>query len=203
MPRKILPYELADAPGEELLAQFLASAPTEPELYNASQTIVSAGRLDLLRVLYDWRGRWPCSMRAAMGNAARGGFAEIVAFLLERSDEPVVEYALDDAQESALLDACLLGRTACARLLIGAGASVDLFTKWMRFARDASFEEEGFSPLLNAIRAGEPELVELVLGAGVDLTRETCTGKTPLEFARLCGVEPVIELLDGANAEGE
>ena len=83
--------------------------------------------------------------------------------------------------------ASLRGKHACVKLLIDAGADLNVRNS------------EGDTALILASCAGKPECVKLLIDAGADLNARTKKGKTALHFASRLGYTECVQLLVAAK----
>jgi ankyrin repeat protein len=153
-----------------------------------------SGRLrELIAAGADLRGADERGCFTALGEAAYLGRVDMVRRLLEAGVP-----ADDSAHECALGAAALGGQVEAARALIEAGASVD------------GAGESGLTPLMNAARVGQLEVVRYLVGVGVDLRRRYHAsrwepGRDALDFAVKEGHPEVAMYLlrRGASFEAE
>jgi uncharacterized protein len=111
----------------------------------------------------------------------------------ERGRSSRVKEILDDDADSVHLRddlgyqplhlAAWHGRTAIAKLLLGAGAKVN------------AKGERGKTPLHIAVWSQKPKVVELLLAQGADTTIEDDTGATPLYLAASTHDQPMCDVL--------
>jgi hypothetical protein len=138
----------------------------------------------------DVRSSWPW-----LYAAARGGNAEAVEFLLQQGRDPN-EVSKSSIAQSALSAACGEGSPAIAKMLIDAGASVEL-TRPMD------------NPLFAAIPKNSIACVKLLVESGIDIHREYKLedGRTrnALELAERWGCKDIAEYLrsEGALLPGD
>ncbi len=120
---------------------------------------------------------------------AASGQAEAIRKLLSESDQVVVD-STDETGWTALMRAADAGHDAVVRLLLDAGASVDL-------------ENDAQNTALHlAAQLGRTEAVRLLLGAGADFAARDADGRTPLFLAIARRRAEVIELLHAAALAG-
>ena len=120
---------------------------------------------------------------------AASGQAEAIRTLLSESDQVVVD-STDDTGWTALMRAADAGHDAVVRLLLDAGARVDL-------------ENDAQNTALHlAVQRGRTEAVRLLLEAGADFAARDADGRTPLFLAIGRGRAEIIELLHAAALAG-
>jgi len=102
--------------------------------------------------------------------AAGIGSSETVKFLLDRKANIAV--ADNITGDTPLMRAARSGKPDSLRLLIGAGADVNVVNK------------QGLTPLLVAAQSGTPEKVRMLLDAKADSAAKGPLGKTALEVAK-------------------
>lgn len=125
--------------------------------------------------------------------AARSGNARIVRMLL--SPEVDVNGREEVLGETPLIWAAAANRAEAARVLIAAGADVNLRSKALEYPKDR-FGLEGvltilprgnWTPLMYAAREGSTEAAHVLAEAGADLNAQDPDGTTALVFAILNG----------------
>jgi ankyrin repeat protein len=135
------------------------------------------------------RGETPLMM------ASRTGKVDAVRLLLDRGAR--VDAAEDLRGTTALMWAAEQGHAAIVRLLLERGADRDKPSKVIRpirrnglgFARPAADGKPtgdpmgGLTPLLFAVRQGSLDAVQVLLGAGADVSKTAVDGSTPLLVA--------------------
>lgn len=151
------------------------------------------GFLGVTRILVDHgvdlEARSDFQGSTALHMAAVSGQPEIVEFLVARG--AAIE-AVDDQGRTALIMASIFGHSRVAKKLIDLGAD--------KSAEDTVY---GNMPIHWASVSGYPEIVELLIDAGIDADTRSAFGMTPLHFAaRKDRTEVALRLLYyGANAE--
>ena len=96
--------------------------------------------------------------------------------------------ATDAAGDVPLFFCCDGGHIECARLLIDAGATIDLA------------DAHGATALIAASHQGHSQCVGALIGAGASVDLATSGGTTPLQFACFHGRVACVKLLLGAKA---
>jgi ankyrin repeat protein len=118
---------------------------------------------------------WPVEQGGNDGHtaliaAARDGQAEITALLLAAKADP---YAVDSLYKAlALHKSAYMGHPNSARPQVDALLDLDIQGPW-----------QGFTPLHDAIWQGHPDVAEVLIAGGADVTLEAVTGQTPLDLA--------------------
>lgn len=125
----------------------------------------------------------------AVLEAARGGYATIVEFLLSKGAD--LEDNDNPSHQTALLAAVGKGHESTARFLLAAGANPDAETS------------TGAAALHIAVKNGSEALVKVLLDNGASLEKRTKIGFTPLMVAAARDDARAIELLLNAGADIE
>jgi cytohesin len=188
----------------------------------ALMTAVRSGQTDSVRLLID-AGAAPDladkSGLTALGYAARGGQPAAVEMLLKAGAEP--NHA-DEHGITVLMEAVRSGNLAVVDRLLEAGADAERSaaarSTLLHFAANASEDvmrrvlalgleidapdERGLTPAMIAARHGRLELLQLLEGAGADLTRADAEGKTALDHSRRTEEWAVIDYLESRIPAG-
>ncbi len=121
--------------------------------------------------------------------AARNGIHEAIPFLIEQGHSPN-ENSGTSVSSSALVAACGEGSAECVRLLLQAGASIDI--------------ESLHNPLIGAITGRSLECAKLLVEAGIDIHRiytlEDGRRRNALEYAERRGCRDIAEYLESLGA---
>jgi ankyrin repeat domain-containing protein 17 len=118
--------------------------------------------------------------------ASREGHVEMVTLLLSHDpEEKFINAITEETQESALTLACCGGSFEVAKILIEAGADVNLGAS---------------TPLMEASQEGHIELVQLLLQSNALVNQCTTSGETSLSLACENGHTEVAELLINSGA---
>ena len=104
--------------------------------------------------------------------------------------------AVDFEGKTALICACQEGHVAIARVLIKAGAQLDMQSNSSERKRDKMF---GRTALLEACYQGHTEIVESLIEGGASLEIPDVLGRTPLIAACLGGHHETTKLLTSAG----
>jgi ankyrin repeat protein len=188
----------------------------------ALMAAVRSGQTDAVRVLID-AGAAPDladkSGLTALGYAARGGHPAAVEVLLKAGAKP--NHA-DERGVTVLMEAVRSGNLAVVDCLLEAGADTAPVTAsgstLLHFAANASEDVmrrvlavgleidapdgRGLTPAMIAARHGRLELLQLLEGAGADLTRADAEGKTALDHSRRTKEWAVIDYLESRIPAG-
>ena len=121
--------------------------------------------------------------------ACENGYLEIVELLLK---DKRVDVNLRNEDQSAFYYACSDGRIEIVKLLLS-NKKVDINSETNR----------GFTPLMEACRKGQFEVVELILQSDrkIDLNAQNLDEKTAIDIARDYGYLNIVELLEFHNLE--
>lgn len=138
----------------------------------------------------DWVGH-----ATALVAAIASGNIDLVRFLIKQGAD-VDANADTDMSMTPLMKACDGGRVEAAKLLIAAGATIDLPSKYWGTA------------LHFAARHGHVDLLKLLISHGADVDTRNEDGKTPLicaaEEGHADALEPIMQVLENhAQAEPE
>jgi ankyrin repeat protein len=128
----------------------------------------------------------------ALNGAAVSGNAGIVKLLLDRGADPNVQYQEPDTIgdfQTPVTNAAWRGDAACLRLLLAHGANGNV--------QGGPFDR---APLLCAATTGNEEAIRLLLAAGADAQARDWKGDTALDWARLRGDTPIVQLLGKTNS---
>ncbi len=123
--------------------------------------------------------------------AARDGRLETVRFLVEHGAE--VNYLASGAVYRSALDAAARAERGGTNYLEIVGFLLD------HGADPNGPSPEGASPLHNAVRSGNPRVVQLLLERGADPSRADREGNTPLKIAKERGNTMLVRLLEQAE----
>lgn len=99
-----------------------------------------------------------------------------------------VNASYDEELNRPLIDACYQDREACVRMLVDAGADVNLPNK------------AGLTPLHGAVRSGNERLVRFLLQQGAALNHPAASAESPLHLAALYAADNMVRLLLEAGA---
>lgn len=113
--------------------------------------------------------------------AAYHGHEEAVSWLLEKRADPNVRYV---SGRSVLSPVCMHGYSGILKMLLDAGAK-PIYT----------CHADGETPLMIAAYNGRYDCVEVLLEAGADPYVKDKHGNTALSFAKDCGHEEIVKLL--------
>ena len=127
----------------------------------------------------------PC-LAEEIHDAAREGNTDKVKSLLAANPELV--NATDPGGITPIHYAALRGHTEIVKILIKAGAQVDIP------------EQRGLTPIIGAIYFGHKEIAELLIAGGADINRKLPDGRVPLFFAIMRGHKELTELLIAKGA---
>ena len=121
--------------------------------------------------------------------AAYKGYTEITQLLLEAGADVG---ALDPGMKAtALHAAAYAGRTEAARLLIEHNIEID---------RQGPYN--GYTALHDAIWQNNVSTAEVIINAGADLTIQSNSGETPLDFAKSKNAKEIIAMIERKLADG-
>ena len=141
----------------------------------------------------EWDEYYTCKERAERAAASR---AVMVAARVGDCDElrrrdADIAAARDEDGATALAWAARHGQVACVRLLLERGSTVD------------ATDDGGWTPLMDAAYANQPDAVRALLAAGADPRRENRELETALSNAREVGSSGCLELLRAALSAEE
>jgi ankyrin repeat protein len=149
------------------------------------------GDLDAVKCLLDHGADVKAQMAngyTALIGAAIAGDARVVALLLERGANPYVVCKTDvGILQTAASMAAIMGRAECLRLLMAAGADVNV--------QGGPFEQNA---LLGAATSSSKETVRLLL-ARADVKATDWNGKTALDWAARRGETDIVQMLRAAG----
>jgi ankyrin repeat protein len=128
----------------------------------------------------------------ALNGAAVSGSADLVRLLLAHGADPNVRYEEPDGNgdfQTPAMNAAWHGDAACLKQLLDGGADINV--------QGGPFDR---TPLLCAATTGSEETVRLLLAKKADILAQDWKGDTPLDWARLRGDTPIVQLLAKANS---
>jgi hypothetical protein len=118
------------------------------------------------------------------------GVIAVESIDISAKDTEYSRYQLQQEQErSRLQQRRKAARFDMMKLLIGAGTDVN--------RQDEVF---GQTPLMQAIRAGDLQAVNMLLDAGARLDLRDKAGKTPADYANASGDSAILQMIRGATA---
>jgi ankyrin repeat protein len=165
------------------LVEVMLEAAPELDVFEAA----ALGRADRLRALVDADPGLATAFAPdgfhALGLAAFFGHPDVVALLLERGADVDAVARNEQVRTTALQAAAASGDNESARLLVEAGADVNVA------------QPGGFTPLHAAAANGNDELAVLLLEHGADRTALTDGGKTAADLAAEAAYGEVAALL--------
>jgi ankyrin repeat protein len=200
--QKINIYAIPNEAGTKALEAFLANSPDSGDigslLQNYAQKEEKKDRVAAIKLLLAQPDIEGFNLQVSLRYACSRGYAETVSLLLAH---PKAD-CNDLSHGSALCEAILQKETECALLLLQAGADPNLApNKWPAFTKGIPSQQDGPSPLLNAIRVGDRKVVEALIKAKVDVNAETFLCRRPLDVATELSQTEIVTLLTKAGAK--
>jgi ankyrin repeat protein len=177
--KSVSPQASLSRENEEILFQLLVAAagddvPTLKQLLDGDA-----------RPLLNARGRG--TGETALYRAVDFGQIDAVNFLLGRGADPNLP---NSHGMTAIWAASFKGNSAMVRVLIGAGANVEI-----------ADQEYGITPLIAAAWRGHPDVVRQLLAAKVNVNTRAKDGNTALSRASNAGHNEIVKLLLQAGAQ--
>lgn len=127
----------------------------------------------------------------ALSVAAENGYVEIVILLLQAGAEVDIR---DNYNKSPLYCAVSNDHYQVAKNLLTYGANPN-FT--------VSKKVGGFTPLIEAVRNSNVQMVELLINNGADVERQTYEGETAISYAKRYNNKSIIALLSNAGSKNQ
>ena len=163
-----------ESPEEQLILAARRNQPAEVE------RLLAAGADPNADQVRGYEGRPP------LFHAATFGYVEIAAKLIERGAN--ANYGADRGLPTPLMLAALNGPAAMVDLLVRSGAAVNA-------------QAGASTPLTEAMRKGDPEVVRVLLEAGANPDVPMIDGSTQVCYARTHGYQQAEQLLLQAGAQ--